>query len=50
MSAAVNYNLFQEKIESISSKQTKDIVSSRELDNYQLVDVRQPNLLQRISE
>ncbi|MGI9536198.1 MAG: rhodanese-like domain-containing protein [Desulfocapsaceae bacterium] len=42
MSAAVNYTLFREKIQSISSKQTKDLVSSRELDHYQLVDVRQP--------
>ena len=42
MSAAVNYNLFREKIQSISSKKTREIVSSRELNNYQLVDVRQP--------
>ena len=42
MSAAVNYNLTREKIQTISSKETKNLVSSRELDHYQLVDVRQP--------
>lgn len=42
MTAIVNYSLFREKIESISSDRTKEIVSSRELDQFQLLDVRQP--------
>ena len=42
MAAVVNYSLFRHKIDSISGARTKEIVSSTELVNYQLVDVRQP--------
>ena len=42
MTAVVNYSLFREKVESISSDRVKEIVSSREHDRYLLVDVRQP--------
>lgn len=42
MAAVVKYSLFKEKIESIGSDRTREIVSSRELDQYQLLDVRQP--------
>ena len=42
MATVLNYSLFREKIESISSERAKEIVSSRELDQFQLVDVRQP--------
>ncbi|RZW19445.1 MAG: hypothetical protein EX260_07590 [Desulfobulbaceae bacterium] len=42
MATVLNYSLFREKIESISSERTEKIVSSREFDQFQLVDVRQP--------
>ncbi len=42
MATVLNYSLFKEKIESISSERTNAIISSRELDHFQLVDVRQP--------
>jgi rhodanese-related sulfurtransferase/rubrerythrin len=42
MATVLNYSLFKEKIESISSERTNEIISSRELDHFQLVDVRQP--------
>ena len=42
MATVLNYSLFRDKIESISSERTKEIVSSRELDQFQLIDVRQP--------
>ncbi len=42
MATVLNYSLFREKIESISSERAKEIVSSRDLDQFQLVDVRQP--------
>ena len=42
MTTVLNYSLFREKIESISSERAKEIVSSRELNQFQLVDVRQP--------
>ncbi len=42
MTAVLNYSLFRDKIDSISSERTREIVSSRDLDQYQLVDVRQP--------
>ena len=42
MTAVLNYSLFRDKIDSISSERTREIISSRELDQYQLVDVRQP--------
>ena len=42
MTAVLKYSLFRDKIDSISSERTREIISSRELDQYQLVDVRQP--------
>ena len=42
MTAVVNYSLFREKVESISSDLVKEILSSREFERYLLVDVRQP--------
>ncbi len=42
MTAAFNYNLFRDQIKSISSERTRDIVSSGDLEHYQIVDVRQP--------
>jgi len=42
MSAAISYRLFRDQIPSISSERTRSIVASRELDHYQLLDVRQP--------
>ncbi len=42
MATVLNYSLFREKIESISSERAKEIVSSRQLDQFQLLDVRQP--------
>ncbi len=42
MTAVLNYSLFRDTIDSISSERTRKIVSSRDFDQYQLVDVRQP--------
>ncbi len=42
MTAAFSYHEFHDQIRSISSERTKDIVNSPEVDNYQIVDVRQP--------
>ena len=42
MATVLSYNLFREKIESVSSERAQAILSSKELDQFQLVDVRQP--------
>ena len=42
MSAAISYGFFQDQIRTISSERTREIISSKELDRYQVVDVRQP--------
>lgn len=42
MSAAISYSLFRDQIKSISSERTRQIISSNELDQYQIIDVRQP--------
>jgi rhodanese-related sulfurtransferase/rubrerythrin len=42
MATVINYGLFKEQIESISSERAREIIFSRELEQFQLIDVRQP--------